>query len=38
MQCLKGGAGADNLPNGCELTVLNPDFLLNPHPALDRLS
>lgn len=25
------------LPNGFELTELNPDFLRNPHPTLDRL-
>lgn len=37
MRQLKTGAGANNLPNGFELTELNPDFLRNPHPALDRL-
>jgi cytochrome P450 len=37
MSELKPEARAEPLPNGFELTELNPDFLRDPHPILDRL-
>lgn len=37
MSELKPEARAEPLPNGFELTELNPDFLRDPHPVLDRL-
>jgi len=37
MQGLKNEAELQPLPNGFELTELNPEFLRNPHPMLDRL-
>ena len=37
MQRLKSEPEIAPLPNGFELTELNPDFLRDPHPVLDRL-
>jgi hypothetical protein len=37
MSELKPETRAEPLPNGFELTELNPDFLRDPHPILDRL-
>ena len=37
MHRLKPAPEAESLPNGFELTELNPDFLRDPHPTLDRL-
>jgi hypothetical protein len=37
MKGLKTETAPDALPNGFELTELNPEFLRNPHPMLDRL-
>jgi cytochrome P450 len=34
---LKPALADASLPNGFELTELNPDFLRDPHPMLDRL-
>ena len=37
MQGLNNAAELQPLPNGFELTELNPEFLRDPHPMLDRL-
>ena len=37
MPRLKSDAASVPLPNGFELTELNPDFLRDPHPILDRI-
>ncbi|MEQ9505438.1 MAG: cytochrome P450 [Hyphomonas sp.] len=37
MPKLKPEAGPVPLPNGFELTELNPDFLKDPHPSLDQI-
>ena len=37
MERLRREPAPDPLPNGFELTELNPDFLRDPHPILDRL-